>query len=415
LQTYLARPPCQIGRWTDITARWQVSPIYTALPCRNTLRAGCRRNAAEPVISFTGLQTTITFGAGGARGGPPALLPVQELALANAHPLFAFPAVPPGRIMPRFQKWLTGAQPDAPADEVARLALAERLLAVGYYLEQSLGDADEAESIHQLRVWTRRAAAALALFKPALPRGPRKRLKRTLRKIRRSAGDIRDCDVYLQRLDAEPAGVPDCVVAVLKRDRRVARQEFKRLRRRLCCDDQFPHDVQQLLTRINWPKRHSSRDAIPFGPFCREQLAPLAGEFFDLAHVGLEDDRMLHALRIAGKRLRYALELAPSAMPTDVHRLLYEQLDELQDRLGEVVDQLAALSHLRDWLIVAKRKRDRRLLAELLHREEKRLKELRSRLSRWWSPERRAQLRGLWDQSLAGLPTVPTQRPGNLQ
>jgi CHAD domain-containing protein len=302
--------------------------------------------------------------------------------------------------MPRFQKWLTAAQPDAPADEVARLALAERLLAVSYYLDEALGGSDEAEAIHQLRVWTRRAATALALFRPALKRGPRQRIKKALRKIRRRAGAIRDCDVYLQRVQAEPSGVPDSIIAALKRDRRAARQEFKRWRRRLRHDDQFARHVQRLLTQISWPKQHSSRDAPLFGPFCRQQLAPLADEFFTLSAAGLDDDQALHALRIAGKRLRYALELAPTAMPADVHRQLYERLDELQDRLGEVVDQRAALDHVCDWLKSAQKKRDRRLLSELQRREEKRLESLRTRLARWWSADRLAQLRQLWQQSL---------------
>ena len=80
--------------------------------------------------------------------------------------------------MPRFQKWLTGVPPDAPADGVARAALAERLLAVSHFLDKSIGDSDEAEAIHQLRVWTRRAAAAIDLFEPGLSKQRRKRMSK---------------------------------------------------------------------------------------------------------------------------------------------------------------------------------------------------------------------------------------------
>src|SRR5256885_14719011 len=129
--------------------------------------------------------------------------------------------------MPRFDKWLTTAAADAPADQVARAALAERLLAVRHFLAQALRDSDETEGIHQLRVWTRRASAALKLFEPALPNSQRKRMKKLLRKLRRTAGNIRDCDIHLHRLQHEKATIPNRVIRELKHERRQARQKLK--------------------------------------------------------------------------------------------------------------------------------------------------------------------------------------------
>src|SRR5262245_28181867 len=105
--------------------------------------------------------------------------------------------------MPRFQKWLIGPDPAAPCDEVARAALAERLLAVSHFLDKSIGGSHEAGAIHQLRVWTRRTSAALKLFEPAVPGSHRKWMKKTLRKLRRTAGAVRDCDVHLERLQSD--------------------------------------------------------------------------------------------------------------------------------------------------------------------------------------------------------------------
>src|SRR6267142_160044 len=237
--------------------------------------------------------------------------------------------------MPRFQKWLIGVEPDAPADDVARGALAERLLAVSHFLDKSIGGSDEAEAIHQLRVWTRRAAAALKLFEPALPNSQRKRMTKTLRRLRRRGGAVRDCDVHLERLKNEHADVPERVLGALKKQRRQARERLKAPRRRLRKDDRFQLQIERLLEAVAWPKRHSSREAPPFASFCRQQLKPLAAEFFKLADADLRDEETLHALRIAGKRLRYALELAPAVMPARIHHQLYESLDEVQDRLGE--------------------------------------------------------------------------------
>src|SRR5439155_11228755 len=121
--------------------------------------------------------------------------------------------------MPRFEKWLTTATADAPADSVARAALAERLLAVRHFLDHALGGSEEAEGIHQLRVWTRRASAALKLFEPAIPDSQRKRMKKMLRKLRQTAGVIRDCDIHLHRLQHEDSIVPKRVIRELKRER----------------------------------------------------------------------------------------------------------------------------------------------------------------------------------------------------
>src|SRR5580765_1542781 len=141
--------------------------------------------------------------------------------------------------MPRFDKWLTAATPDAPADSVARIALAERLVAVRHFLEHALGGSDEAEQIHQLRVWTRRASAALKLFEPALPTSQAKKMKKLLRKLRRTAGDIRDCDIHLQRLRHQQSAIPKRVIREILHERRHARQKLKEVRRRLQNDSRM--------------------------------------------------------------------------------------------------------------------------------------------------------------------------------
>lgn len=291
--------------------------------------------------------------------------------------------------MPRFQKWLTAATPDAPADSVARIALAERLVAVRHFLDNALGGSDEPEQIHQLRVWTRRASAALKLFEPALPGSQTRRMKKLLRKLRRTAGDIRDCDIHLERLRHEKTAVPKRVIREITRERRQARQKLKKLRRRLESDSQLEKLIERLLEKIGWPKRHSSRDAPTFSTFCHQQVRPLANDFFRLAEADLKELDILHALRIAGKHLRYALELAPAAMPAREHQQLCTSLNKVQDRLGEVCDQLAAIDHVRRCVRQSKKKKDRRQFEKLVQKEQRRLDKLLAKLLRWWPQERR--------------------------
>jgi CHAD domain-containing protein len=299
--------------------------------------------------------------------------------------------------MPRFEKWLTAATPDAPADSVARIALAERLVAVRHFLDNALGGSDEAEQIHQLRVWTRRASAALKLFDPALPRSQAKRMKKLLRKLRRTAGDIRDCDIHLERLRREETVVPKRIAREITRERHQARQKLKQLRRRLQNDSRVEKLIERLLEKIGWPKRHSSREAPAFTTFCHQQIRPLADKFFQLAEADLSKTDKLHALRIAGKRLRYALELAPATMPARAHQQLCSKLSEVQDRLGEVCDQHAAIDHVHQYVRQSKRKKHRRQLEQLAERERRRLDKLLAKLLPWWSQQRR-RLQSQWEK-----------------
>jgi CHAD domain-containing protein len=303
-----------------------------------------------------------------------------------------------GFTMPRFEKWLHAATSNAPSDEIARSALAERLLAVAHYLKKSVGGKDEAEAVHQLRVWTRRAGAALDLFEPGVPKKTGERMEKTLHKLRKAAGDVRDCDVQKDRVKAMDEKLP-MARRSLKKCRRKAERQLKRLRRELRKGDRFNLAIEQLLSRITWPKRHSSREAPPFATLCRRQLAPLATGFFRSARLDLSEFKNLHQMRIAGKGLRYALELAVAVIPERIHRQLYEALNELQDRAGEVCDQRAFLDSVKEWLGDAKKRKSQERLKALQRRERQRYEAAHRKFLKWWSEPRRRKFVSLWKKA----------------
>ena len=71
--------------------------------------------------------------------------------------------------MGRNSKWIEG-QPDDPIEKAARRALAARLERMWHYLERAVREPkSETENVHQLRVFTRRAASALEIFEAWLP------------------------------------------------------------------------------------------------------------------------------------------------------------------------------------------------------------------------------------------------------
>ena len=303
--------------------------------------------------------------------------------------------------MPRFAKWLIDAAPDAPVDQVARKALTTRLRAVAWYLDAVIGGEDESEAIHQLRIWTRRSDAALRLFAPALADRPARRLRKILRKLRRKAGAVRDCEIQRQQIQDSADRPPRHICSQLDKQHRHARQKLKSLRRRVHKADRLQRRSNDVLEAIAWPKRHSSREAPPFAPWCRQQLAALGQLFFESAAIQPADDRQLHELRKAGKRLRYALELSPAALPPRVHRRLYDELSRLQDRLGAVCDRLVSVEQFRDWESAAHKRKHREQLAMLLSQEDQRLAAARQQFHRWWSGARRARLKRQWEAATA--------------
>jgi hypothetical protein len=79
--------------------------------------------------------------------------------------------------------------------------LQARLAVVLHYLPLAAEKAEEeVEYVHLLRVWTRRAAAALKLYASLLPRRRRAWIKKQLKRLRCAATDARDCDVLVRRL-----------------------------------------------------------------------------------------------------------------------------------------------------------------------------------------------------------------------
>src|SRR5262245_46040623 len=79
-------------------------------------------------------------------------------------------------------KWIPDLKATTPLVDAARHVLTVRLDTVRHYLPLALHEADEdTEHVHQLRVGTRRAGAALRIFKPCLPQKEHRAAKRRLR------------------------------------------------------------------------------------------------------------------------------------------------------------------------------------------------------------------------------------------
>jgi CHAD domain-containing protein len=288
--------------------------------------------------------------------------------------------------MPQFDKLLTDVGPADPPARAAQRALKTRLRAVVYYLDQAADASNPAEQIHQLRIWTRRCAAALKLFAPLLPQRKARRLKKILRRLRRSAGAVRDLDVVEAQLGEALHGP---LAEKLKEQRRRATKDFERLDRKWGTKGKLQRKGKRLLRGLAGPPQHHQANGVTFALWCRGQLAPQIKEFAELARRGAgQSDARLHEWRLATKRLKYALELAAIAMPQKSWSQQYELLSELQDRIGRVCDALVERTRLLTWRRETSDPAERKVLAGLLDDCRRRLSSAKRQLARWWNAGR---------------------------
>jgi triphosphatase len=200
------------------------------------------------------------------------------------------------------------------------------------------------DAIHQARVATRRLKAALDLMEPVLGGEERKPFSKALKKLRRRLGPLRDLDVMLGHL-GEMSRLKSHAPAVkwlsenLERARESARGESAEGDR-----------VGQVLARLGtwWGVREevaAARNAIDsllaeglhlqLDAFA-ERANGLAGGSSSVGIVKPHDSKRAedpHELRIAGKSLRYSLEMA-AVEGHELPRKMMKTFKQMQESLG---------------------------------------------------------------------------------
>lgn len=241
-------------------------------------------------------------------------------------------------------KWIAGLTPAMPVAEAARAVLTARFEVVRQYmplvLEQPYHDA---EYVHQLRVGTRRAGAAIRVFADCLPRKQLRALKRHLRAIRQAAGDARDWDVFRLGLPASRslttvAGKPalDFLTGYALGERSAAQS---RLSDALLDSGAAFRELSLAVTEsAHEPETASDTPPPNFGVLAAHQFGGLLGRFDDAVKANPSEPADLHALRILGKRARYALEIFADCFPPVFREVVYPAVEKAQELLGDVQD-----------------------------------------------------------------------------
>lgn len=302
-------------------------------------------------------------------------------------------------------KWVHGVSPSDRAADVAARTLQARFSAIQHYLPLAADKAEQdVEHVHQLRVWTRRAAAALKLYAGLLPRRRTNRMKRELKRLRRAANDARDLDVLAGKL-ARDHTHPEAEkwLDKVRAQRAKAQKPIVAIYERLKRDDRFDRRVRALLRRVRPPRKHGhGREAPSFGEWAHSSLRPLVESFLATVPADGTDTVALHRFRIRSKELRYAMELLAGAFPFDFREQLYPVVETLQDRLGAMNDLATEQTRLRQRIEDADEPAEAEHLQKLLAEEEARFEQMHREFMNWFTPPLQQQLRARFDSLLGG-------------
>ena len=212
------------------------------------------------------------------------------------------------------------------------------------------------EGVHQLRVAARRMRSALATYAPVLPPESTDELREELRWLGAALAEARDAQVLRKRLTALLEQEPgDLVLGPVKaRLGEELGRQFRRGRARAdeaLADPRYFRLLQRLEDFIAYPPLPEQTQ----GP-ANEVIAKLLTR--DLkrlrkrqrgvqsAETGLERDLVLHEIRKAAKRLRYAADTAQPVFGKRAKRLA--RAEAVQELLGEHQDSVMSRVALRE-------------------------------------------------------------------
>jgi CHAD domain-containing protein len=226
-------------------------------------------------------------------------------------------------------------------------------------------------AVHQTRVALTRLRAAIAFFAPMVKDSEWIRLNSELKWLNGYLGATRDLDVAIENAPRE-------------RLFRTARTESQRQLRRALTSDRYRRWFKDI---VNWVDHGPWSDmnnrslvrlrASPASDYHARRLAgwheKLVGKSRGLQQMG---GRKQHRVRLASKRLRYAIEFSEDVLPKDDFarwRAIVKQLRKAQQILGELHDAEAAralAAELQQRVNTTRTGRQREPL-ELLDRKEK--------------------------------------------
>ena len=250
------------------------------------------------------------------------------------------------------------------------------------------------EHVHALRVSTRRAEAALNMYRELVPEWRAAWIEKQLKRIRESSNDARDSDVFARRLEQDSNNTATSELAKRVRAHRVESQQLiVEVYQRLKQKKRFELRIAKLLKRVRLRGKKIKAKNPSFSEWSTKKFTQLLDDFFEAAKCHQSDVEALHSFRISGKRVRYAMELLAGAYPEHFRQDVYSGLEKLQDKLGRINDHVNSASRIRFWIDEAAKAKKQEIdyLKEILQTEEALLEQSKAEFCSWWNEKREAK------------------------
>jgi CHAD domain-containing protein len=263
-------------------------------------------------------------------------------------------------------------------------------------------DWSDPEGVHSMRVASRRLRSALRDFTPYLHKRPLNSAGKKLKRVAETLGEVRDLDVALLALadlkTEAPAALPPALSAGLTQF--VATKEALREQARESLKAVFEKDLPLLesqfvagVDKAATPRGSSNGDAgteaeLTFSAMSRAVILDRLREF-EKASAGLFkplDVEALHDMRIAVKRLRYAIELFQKCWPRQTS-VFAKRAARIQTALGDLHDCDVWIQDLGKQINRARKQKQDEQVAALVwllsHFVKLRTRHMRRALDRW--------------------------------
>jgi len=205
-------------------------------------------------------------------------------------------------------------------------------------------DFSDIEGVHAMRVAIRRLRSALRDFMPLMDKPPSKRVRKELKQLADALGAVRDQDVAIVALEtlqaaAETELTKEGIGRFLKERNDLRATARLNLTETLAGDnlDDLRERFAVTIDRAAKPKK--SKRVVSFSEAGRKVVAASLRELLELGASLYEPFEIeeLHEMRIAAKRLRYAIELFVHCWGARIAPFA-DEIAEMQSFLGEVHD-----------------------------------------------------------------------------
>ena len=258
--------------------------------------------------------------------------------------------------------------------------------------QQAAMDWTDPEGVHSMRVASRRLRSVLRDFTPYLRKRPLASSLKQLRHLADTLGEVRDHDVAIAALEeivskARPnisSGLMP-FVETKKKQREESREELKSL---LESDDVKDLESDFVEGVADATATRAGSTAITFLTMSQEIILDRLKEFEALSNGLLSpfEIETLHDLRIAAKRLRYAIELFQQCWGSSISGYA-KRIARIQGALGDLHDCDVWIAGLRKHIINARKHRQPEQVTALIwllnHLVKLRTKHLRQAFARW--------------------------------